>query len=1141
MRHCFNFSFLAGKCRKGICSLTVLLFSGTLTAADFGPVLFSDDFETPGLFAENWDASKGLKPENGQVKMIGNGGLTLRRTMEDKDFAVSVDLKPAKNGADYGHTGIIIDGINFMLRADGRAGTAYRPPSAKSSLGTVATIPDYRFGDLCNVTVIRRRAGESRQYVFMVNGKSLISFQDSAMVPNGKISIYAYRAVLAVDNVTVYSVAKGNDSPNLAVNSSFEYLIDGMPPFINLATARGLSWKAPYEEFLRTIVVDTKEKHSGNQSLRLTFNDSVTRVGFMMFSMGCSVGKPVTGSLWLKADRPELDAELIFWEVHSKSGMKKIKVTDEWKRYEFTLEKPARNLVQFGVAFSGAGTLWADDVQVETGDKATPYRPNGMDEEKFGAKASRQAEIMPDVKVFKTVKAPVIDGDLSDFPKESKVDAFLFKNKPTEEKTVAWIACDERNLYLAFRCFAPDLSKVKTDKAARDTMQIYSPECIEMLFDPTGSRKNYYQLAVNAGNNQADCGLGRNAGWNGQWESAVRLNPKDSSVDYEIAIPLSNFADAGMTDVWGFNLGRHCLASTQPVSLLHTSQINFHLPALFPKLVFPAGTLDSARIGLSEAGLFENPDGKTTFSVLLSNLTGQEISGGKIRLSDPVSGIVLGSRSGTFKTGDTAVRFTSELPASTRNRMVSAELLGKDEKVLARKDFFLTAAGPIQLYNRYSFYRDEKEAEFLGTCGLPPGKYKGVATVDGKKFDFAVTPELDIRIPLKDVKRGSSKVTFEIFDGSKKCAAAESTLDKLPEQKTPYCQIDRKHRTLKVNGKPALIVAPFFGVERWLKPEHAPLVIKTFADAGFKYLTLGSHEADNPATQAFIKEAAKQGISVVYWNFYTWRKRNEWKPEGLLANVDYPNVIALLVADEPELYARGEEVKPFMENYKKAYPQLPVFMNNTVVGIPARFADLTTDIVMIDDYLTNREGREVTEMVDDAEMVEKAGRSERKPAWFFPSGDNLHNHYRECSYDEQVAQCYGMLLKGCSGLVHFCALPKYPRNWDAMKDVNREFLSLQDVVYSEEKCPETVPSEKSLLVMTRRLGNGIYVIALNPGRNPVESEFRLPPGFMYADKAQVRFENRAIPVKNGVFRDSFRGLERHVYLIETRKGPDGKK
>jgi len=38
-------------------------------------------------------------------------------------------------------------------------------------------------------------------------------------------------------------------------------------------------------------------------------------------------------------------------------------------------------------------------------------------------------------------------------------------------------------------------------------------------------------------------------------------------------------------------------------------------------------------------------------------------------------------------------------------------------------------------------------------------------------------------------------------------------------------------------------------------------------------------------------------------------------------------------------------------------------MNNTLIGIPARYANLTTDILMLDDYLTNREHRKVAEMI----------------------------------------------------------------------------------------------------------------------------------------------------------------------------------
>jgi len=64
-------------------------------------------------------------------------------------------------------------------------------------------------------------------------------------------------------------------------------------------------------------------------------------------------------------------------------------------------------------------------------------------------------------------------------------------------------------------------------------------------------------------------------------------------------------------------------------------------------------------------------------------------------------------------------------------------------------------------------------------------------------------------------------------------------------------------------------------------------------------------------------------------------------------------------------------------------------MNNTLVGIPARYANLETDILMLDDYLTNRENRKVAEMIDATEMMIEAGREDHQPVFYFLAGENL--------------------------------------------------------------------------------------------------------------------------------------------------------
>ena len=75
--------------------------------------------------------------------------------------------------------------------------------------------------------------------------------------------------------------------------------------------------------------------------------------------------------------------------------------------------------------------------------------------------------------------------------------------------------------------------------------------------------------------------------------------------------------------------------------------------------------------------------------------------------------------------------------------------------------------------------------------------------------------------------------------------------------------------------------------------------------------------------------------------------------------------------------------------------------------------------------------------------------------------------------------------------------------YHAVFHVNQEFLELQEIVFSDEKCSDAVSSDKTLAVMTRKYGNRICVIALNPEKSPVNAVLRLPAEFRYADRAEV--------------------------------------
>ena len=69
--------------------------------------------------------------------------------------------------------------------------------------------------------------------------------------------------------------------------------------------------------------------------------------------------------------------------------------------------------------------------------------------------------------------------------------------------------------------------------------------------------------------------------------------------------------------------------------------------------------------------------------------------------------------------------------------------------------------------------------------------------------------------------------------------------------------------------------------------------------------------------------------------------------------------------------------------------------------------------------------------------------------------------------------------------------------------------------------------------MTRRLGDKLYIIALNADNDQaVEAEIALPASARAAASAEVMFEDRKVPVENARILDAFKPLERHVYVID---------
>ena len=147
-------------------------------------------------------------------------------------------------------------------------------------------------------------------------------------------------------------------------------------------------------------------------------------------------------------------------------------------------------------------------------------------------------------------------------------------------------------------------------------------------------------------------------------------------------------------------------------------------------------------------------------------------------------------------------------------------------------------------------------------------------------------------------------------------------------------------------------------------------------------------------------------------------------------------------------------------------------------------------------------------------------------------GNNVCNHFREPTAEEQEAQTYGALIAGCTGLKYFLGQPFGRRHWERFRQLNREIEQLTPVIFSPEPVERVDVSPPSILAITRRHQGNVYIVAANIGNRPVTVTFGLAGlGRTQMTKATVLFEDRELALDGSSLRDSFAPFQRHVYEL----------
>ena len=257
-------------------------------------------------------------------------------------------------------------------------------------------------------------------------------------------------------------------------------------------------------------------------------------------------------SVSLRADKPGRASIVLFvLGKPTKKGEKLLEMqrrewmdlTTEWKRYSA------------GATIDNAGQyarLWCV-VQLHTAGVTLSIDDARLVHENPAASAGvSETSLHPthSVGCVRTDTPPVIDGKLDDACWERAGVAGRFLNTANiaeprpGQQTKVYLLHDERNLYVAYRCYEAELDLIKAEKTERDADGLWGDDCVELFLMPPDSSypgiaivgPKYYYLLVNSLGTQGDnVGLTKVDQWDPKW--LARTAREDDAWTVEMKIP----------------------------------------------------------------------------------------------------------------------------------------------------------------------------------------------------------------------------------------------------------------------------------------------------------------------------------------------------------------------------------------------------------------------------------------------------------------------------------------------------------------------------------------------------------------------------------------------------------------------------
>ncbi|GEM_PF-1613015 len=778
--------------------------------------------------------------------------------------------------------------------------------------------------------------------------------------------------------------------------------------------------------------------------------------------------------------------------------------------------------------------------------------------------------------------APHIDGDLSDaaWQRAARATNFVHHDRQTTAgvQTTAFACHDAHGLYVAFTCEEPNTDRLQARDRPLDGA-VNQDDCVELFVAP-GTRDAYYHFLVNPANSRKDqrvWGSPRRSDndWNGDWQSATTVDP-GKAWTVEVAIPWHNFSPDLGRGRWRVQFCRARRTGDPEFASYSFVDGSFHNTEAFVALETPR--VDLARylgFELVAANLGERYAVRAqgyAYTAELVFASARDMQA-EVQLEDhPSLGEVSEQALPVALDADEQVRVSATMPVSTLgDRTLKVRLVDADTGA----PLYVNAVGSETFPNLFravldrSYYTTEAQAHAVFRLNVEPGgppleARASVSLPEGESLSASAPIEdpdrTAVALPLDGVPLGTHQAALRVQDASGRELGA-STFRLRREEPAPEgvreVKVDHDTLTLLIDGEPTFLRGIFKVPEEYLDEVAA---------AGFNMTNRwggasgGRGALDRLQDEATRREWIRSYLDAVHeaglyamevpccfspWDLHYANPEffdnidkfiNQALPLVVREARDHPAVTIYFGPDEPGV-PHYEVCRRFADKLREEDPYHPLLI------CYCRPIPDWSDVFDIAER--HRYPRPYTPMVRVHEVVSNAVRRCEEygvPCFHVPLMEMSSARQVGLTGPEQTVQGYLAVIAGARSLLWWVWPPRYVDNWLALKQLAAELRALEPVLVGASPPQEVrytdARTRDSLKVLVKNHESRTFVIAANAAPDPIEATIHLPGE--YAGEAEVWFEERTVPVRDGAFADRFEGHARHVYELVGTFPPHGR-